>query len=310
MGNGVFQASIRLAAAVLALGSLLVLANACSTLSVVEDSLFSQERVISLEHDGTMRSAVLVFPDGYTDMRRMPVVIDLHGFQENAASEMAMSGMAEAAMELGFLAVFPEGMGGGWNVGPCCGGASQDNVNDLGFLAELIDLLIVEYGADPQRVYVTGFGNGGALALTAGCRLSHKVAGVGAVGASMELTNCRPVKPMPVILFHGDGDAVVPYTGGQSDLLDMEIPSVADVVAYWVARNGGYEAPERIERDGVLRERYVGQDAGSEVMVYTILGGGHSWPGGRASAVNPDEPSTALSAAWTMLEFFSRQPSQ
>ena len=296
--------------------------QACSTLSssfvAVDDTLFpAQEQAVTVLHQNEERSAIALYPEGYTDMRRIPVIIDLHASGEDARSEMEMSGIREAAAERGYMAVFPEGLarGGvrGWNVGGCCGEAAAQGVDDAGFLSLLIDRLVADFKADPNRIYVTGFSNGASMALQLGCSLSHKIAGLAPVSGVMVTEGCRPVRPLPVILFHGAADNYVPYQGGTPSLLvpgderqDNATSSVVDTVHFWVQRNGCFPEPERMERGGYIRERYMGAQSHAEVVVYTLPEGGHAWPGGDPSANYQDSPVEEVPAAWLILDFFSR----
>lgn len=300
--------------------ALCLLLSACSTLSTVEESLFpSRQQEVVLQHDGLERRALVVFPEGHTGRSLLPVVIDLHPSGSDAAAEMRSSGIREAAAEQGYLAVFPEGLSENgvraWNAGQCCGDAAAQGVDDLGYLALLVETLIADYKADPRRIYVTGFSNGGSMALLLACRSSHMIAGVASVAGEMAFTGCRPVKPMPVMLFHGMDDAYAPYEGGApsarvpgDERSELQLLSVAETAQFWVERDGCYPVPERVTRQDYVRERYVGSEAGAEVVVYAIPGSGHAWPGGDPEAVFAGETASDLSAAWLMLEFFTRNP--
>jgi polyhydroxybutyrate depolymerase len=64
--------------------------------------------------------------------------------------------------------------------------------------------------------------------------------------------------------------------------------SVDQSIAYWVEKNGCSpmpvvtEVPDRDPADGtrVTRKVYVNEDDGTEVILYVVDGGGHTWPGG------------------------------
>jgi polyhydroxybutyrate depolymerase len=135
--------------------------------------------------------------------------------------------------------------------------------------------------------------NGGGMAVEIGCHAAGKVAALGSVaGAVVDMGDCQPSRPVPMMAFHGTADPVVSYEGGDMDgwLLTWAAGAVAaptyfeaaeDWIAAWAAYNGCDPAPESIPpQDDVLGRRYVNCDGEAEVVFYTIVDGGHTWPGG------------------------------
>jgi polyhydroxybutyrate depolymerase len=114
------------------------------------------------------------------------------------------------------------------------------------------------------------------------------VAGVPEVGV---LPSTGPRRPVPVIAFHGTEDRIMRYEGGRIGSL---IPgrrhgtsiSVAELECFWVEANHCDQAPRRqtlpATRDGSHVEiaAYTGE-TGEDVVFYKIVGGGHTWPGGK-----------------------------
>ncbi len=63
----------------------------------------------------------------------------------------------------------------------------------------------------------------------------------------------------------------------------------------------------RIETHGtVTRQQYQGCAQGTDIVLYTITGQGHAWPGGQRGWRFGDAPSQALSATEAMWAFFAR----
>ncbi|HMK09484.1 MAG TPA: hypothetical protein VK449_10685, partial [Anaerolineales bacterium] len=107
-------------------------------------------------------------------------------------------------------------------------------------------------------------------------------------------------RPISVLAFHGTGDRIVPYDGAGKVL-----PPIPVWAARWAARDGcDGTSHVFLDQDGVVGERWETCDQGSEVILYTIDGGGHTWPGANPlpGAQNP------IDATATMWGFFQDHP--
>ena len=114
--------------------------------------------------------------------------------------------------------------------------------------------------------------------------------------------SCDPVRPVPIVAFHGTADRIVPYAGFRP----LGLPAVEDWTAEWAERNGcgPAPAPERIAAD-VERTAWTGCDAA--VVLYTVEGGRHGWPGSeRALAVL--DSTDSIDASEIIWEFFEAHP--
>ena len=144
------------------------------------------------------------------------------------------------------------------------------------------------------------------------CTLAHRLAAIGTVGAARVLPWewCEEKRPLPVISFHGTGDTAVPYEGGSSWVGDVVFPDVDEWTAGWARRNRCEPDPvESLVADEVRRRSYRDCAQGSDVILYTILGGGHTWPGG---APLPEwflgPTSQSVDATREMWDFFEQHP--
>src|SRR5947199_169312 len=71
--------------------------------------------------------------------------------------------------------------------------------------------------ADPRQVYIAGISNGGMMTFRMLCEASELFAGAATVIANMPANvgaRCAPRKPLPVVMFNGTADPLVPYDGG------------------------------------------------------------------------------------------------
>ena len=151
----------------------------------------------------------------------MPVVIVFHGGGGSADSVRRQSRMSAKGAAEGFIVVYPQGSGGiagklkTWNAGTCCGQAMQHGIDEIAFVAALLDDLQATVAVDRARVYATGISNGGMMAYEVACALADRIAAIAVVAGEMTaLERCRPSRPMPVLVIHGSADRNLPVDGG------------------------------------------------------------------------------------------------
>lgn len=279
----------------------------------------------SLNVGGLVRTYIAHVPPGYTPDRNKPVplILVLHGAGGNASSAARISGFNGKSAGEGFIVVYPNGTGKfrkdvvlTWNSGNCCGYAVDNGVDDVGFVGALIDRLQKDHAIDPKRIFVTGLSNGAMMAYRVACELSHRVAAIGPVAGAMNVQECRPRDPVSVIIFHGTADGHVLYKGGEPKKLFERLRKRIDkpvsyAVSSWVHHNGCLSVPEKEEAGRVVRETYKDGKGGSEVVLYTIQGEGHTWPGGKKGRYpGADEPIKEISATDLMWDFFKTHPKQ
>jgi polyhydroxybutyrate depolymerase len=253
----------------------------------------------TLDWQGRSRTYHVYRPPTAGREARLPLVLALHGGGGSGLSMDPLTGgalSAEAARR-GWLLVCPDGIAKGWNDGRLLTSArdrARAGVDDVGFLSALIDRMIAREHADPSRVYVTGISNGGFMSMRLAIELSNRVAAAAAVAASLSkvLEHSRAVRPVAVLLFNGTADPLVPYDGGTISVLGRsrgEVLSTPETVRWWAARDGCKGAPtvqrlpDRDPDDGtrVTVETNTPCAAGTEVVLYRVEGGGHTWPDGR-----------------------------
>ena len=139
---------------------------------------------------GLEREFFIYIPDNLIDSTDIsPLVMNFHGGDGYAEYEMEYTGFRELSESENFIAVYPqgtvaEGKGStGWFTGIGCNTAGE--VCDVAFISELIDALVSEYYIDADRVYASGFSNGGFMIYSLACYLSDKVAAFGPVAGLM-----------------------------------------------------------------------------------------------------------------------------
>lgn len=256
----------------------------------------------TLNFDGADREFRVHAPTGYDPTVSTPVVLVLHGYTETNDAIEDITQMTPLADERGYIAVYPQGLSTSWNAGECCGTSQAQNVDDVGFINAMLDQIEIDYCVDTKRVFSSGFSNGGMLSHRLACEAADRIAAIGPVAGPIRLPTCTPSRPVPMQQFHGTSDFVVPYNGG------FGATSVADCTAEWVERNGcDPTATVTFDMGDATCETYSSCTAGADVVLCTLDGGGHQWPGGQSAGplgtINMD-----IVASEALLDFFDAHP--
>jgi len=239
--------------------------------------------------DGLVRTYRVHLPAGYTGETLVPLVLLLHPMTMDAKVMEELSGFSRLADRHGFLAVYPNGVGQTWNDGSTgyCG------IDDVGFLNALLDMVAARYAVDPERVFVVGASNGAFMTYRLACAIGDRLAGIATVMGSMPAAveqGCAPPRPIPLIYFHGSDDFVVPYNGGLPlhPSQTQWFTSATATAQFWAINNGldpdryvNVEWPDTRPADGtrIVEWLFTEGNPAAPVDFYTVLGGGHTWPG-------------------------------
>jgi polyhydroxybutyrate depolymerase len=256
----------------------------------------------SFKHDNLKRSFKIHVSSVYNKSARGPLVIALHGRGGNGESMILITrkGFNKLADKDGFIVVYPDGIELNWNDGrmdeEANDRAHRENIDDVGFISALIDTMITDYNIDPKRVYVTGISNGAIMAYRLGCQLADKITAIAPVDGNipyMLYNECSPSGPVSVLAINNTNDPLVPFQGGEiytsSHKLKLgKVLSTDKSIGLWVTRNKCSitplvtEEPDRDPKDGtrVIKKEYLNGIDGTEVILYAVDGGGHTWPGG------------------------------
>lgn len=229
-----------------------------SEVSLDRRLLHDQDRVRVLSPDGP--------PTG--------IVLCLHGSRSNPDEQARLSGMTRL-VGAGALVVLPRGgtrMGTGWG---------WDHEADLPFLSDLIDELRARHPL-AGRVCLVGMSGGARMACRVAAARADAVASVGAV-AGLRAPDRAPGRPVAVIAFHGTSDRINRYAGGGRPEWQESVP---DAARAWAIANGvGGRAHESAPSPRLASLSYGAEGAPGEVMLWTMRGAGHTWPGGTMGLV-------------------------
>jgi polyhydroxybutyrate depolymerase len=251
---------------------------------------------------GSKRTWLIHFPETMDKTKPLPLLIALHGGGGTGHDmiRLTLGGFNTLADKNGFLVVYPDGIDKHWNDGRISDKpghqADKRNNDDVGFISSLIDHLVKDLNADPKRVYVTGMSNGAIMSYRLACELSRKIAAIAPVAGNIPenlLHSCSPSMPVSVLAINSVNDPLVPFGGGYVTgpygLRKLgKVLSASESVKFWADHDScskipvtDYE-PDGDPHDGtrIKREVYGNGENKTEVVLYSIEGGGHTWPGG------------------------------
>lgn len=260
----------------------------------------------ALSAGGADRPYTLRVPAGYDGRRLTPLIVGFHSFASFSGVYAAQSGLADAADGAGAIVAFPQALGEPprWN-----DRKDADGADDLAFVSALLDALGSSLCIDENRTYVTGYSNGGGMAARVACEMPDRIAAVGVVAATY--TNCQA--DVPLVAFHGLNDEIVPFDGGPPDprFGNRDFLSVRRSVSEWArtAGCGGLPIISRPSQEVELSTFNGCRGGDGEVLLYTIVNGGHGYPGSDPLPVEIVGHTTQeIDATETIVGFFAEHP--
>lgn len=274
-------------------------------------------RTLSLED--RIRTYLVHLPPHYNPAKPTPVVLALHGAAMNGRMMVAFCGLNETADEAGFIVVYPSGTGTGpfltWNAGGVKWSPNQPRPDDIEFISRLLDDLATVANVNPKRVYACGMSNGAMMCYRLAAELSERIAAIAPVAGTIAIANVHPKRPVPIIHFHGTQDTFVPFTRAEGRTPTfINLKGVDETIQTWVSLNGCKQTPaiEVLSHEGdamkVTRQTHAEGKEAAEVVLITIDGGGHTWPGRTPIVSFIGKSATNLSANKLLWEFFQKHP--
>jgi len=262
---------------------------------------------VTFTHDGRERQLLVVRPQ--TAVAGAPVLLMLHGNGGTAENQANLTEAADLVAAEGVWVVLPEALNGTWNDDP----GNSIGIDDVGFLADVIEVLISTFEVDASRIYISGLSNGAFMAERFACERSDLIAAAAIIAGTVStgLRNaCAPATPRPIMFMNGTADLIVPYDGSR-----LGVRSAQEAFELWLSRHNCTADLTEItplpdsRNDGttitLASNRACG--SGGEVRLYTVNGGGHAWPGGWQYLPIPliGRTSTDLHATYEIWDFVS-----
>ena len=229
------------------------------------DSIFDQ---------GTYRTFIVHLPSGYNEAIEYPLVFNLHGLGSNAVQQQLYSQFDAVANEEDLIVVYADAINNNWDL---------FGNTDVNFLSHLVDTLKQRYSIN-DCLFSTGMSQGGFLSYKLACELPQPVSAIAVVTGNMLeslQSSCTGVDEVSVLHFHGTADQVVNYNGS------FGVSPVEETVEWWASENNCNASPsitslpDLDQSDGSTVEQYQYNecDDETEVVLYKITNGGHTWPG-------------------------------
>ena len=273
----------------------------------------TSDQVRTIQVADMKRSYILHLPAHLDPRKPAPLVLVFHGGGGHAWNMPRFTGFDQLSDQAGFIVAYPESVNGHWN-----DGRNLSPADDVAFIRELIAELQRSHPVDPKHVYAAGISNGGFFSNRLACELAGKIAAIASVAATMPeplAPACKPSQPVSVMYMHGTKDPLVPIDGGPVAGTHGTCISLADAAQFW--RRADHTSDSPAEEDlpvreddgtGVHRQVWKGGRQGTEVVVYTVKNGGHTWPGGMQylPPLIVGKVTHQMDATPVIWEFFSR----
>ncbi len=272
---------------------------------VLEEIVSNENNYNCFEFEGHERCWLTYIPEGINESSEAPLILELHGWSFSSFEQRNLSDITDLADDVGAIVLHPEGLsfpdsgasGPGeesWNAGACCGDAAVLDINDSGFLIELIQKTIEELPIDKNRVYLTGWSNGCMMSQRLALEASHLIAAVACTSGYLGYDDLSNYVPIPILEMHGFLDEVALYTNSarialfEEDSRNIEaIQTGATENLYdWASNNGCNGILPDVNNPGVVYsvQSFTSCENGTEVTLITVHGGAHNLYGNNADA--------------------------
>jgi polyhydroxybutyrate depolymerase len=232
-----------------------------------------REQTRTLDAGSVRGSYELAVARTYRSQRPAPLVLLFYGFDSGPAQFSSLTGLPSRGSRQGYLVAVPHTQGA----------ESEWQFNAHGTDARFVDGLVTSleraYCIDTNAVFAAGFSAGAAFTIIYSCAREDRIAAIATVAVEYQLGCTRP---MSILAFHGTEDPLVPYQNGAIGLSlpGVKVRGATLNMGDW-ARLDRCRVTPRQTRTGsqVIRQEWSGCARKTSVVLYTIVGGGHSWPG-------------------------------
>jgi len=301
----------------------LLVFSGCKSLQASSDVTGQQEGELSFQ--GIDRNYIIYTPQLYSATKAAPLIVVLHGGHGDAKKSFKRTGFDSIADKEGFIAIYPEAVGNNWNDGRK---VTASEVDDVAYINALIDHISSQRNIDSKRVYVTGLSSGGMMTQRLACESPQRFAAFASVIANIPVSLqavCKPKQAVALMMINGSADPLMPPAGGEIKKgrwigAGGTVISTQQTAQFWSDTNqckgsrSVSKLPDKDPADGTRIEKteYTGCRQGGEVVLYTVEGGGHTWPGSKSKPFFRISGKTSydMKASEVIWEFFNQHLSK
>jgi polyhydroxybutyrate depolymerase len=288
------------------------------------------EQTLTFDADKDDGTYVEQLPTTAEPRKPLPVIFDLHAYEEPGSFQVTLSGLGAYGQTQGFMTITP------WlDNQKVSQWASNVGSRDMDWFGDLLTHVEATACVDENRVFVTGYSNGAFMTSAVACQYSSRVAAVAPI-AGIQAVHCKTHRPVPVVAFHGTADPLVHYNGtpskaaedlpapnGSGETEGQEAkqlgvkgaftkgPTIPQEAAAWARRNGCSTKETTTPVAAKVALLSWSCPRGANVELFRVEGGGHTWPGSKESAALARivGPTTfEISADVQMWKFFRAHP--
>jgi polyhydroxybutyrate depolymerase len=242
-------------------------------------------------------------PTAYDMGNPLAVVLVFHDYGKNTQFAEKNTGFSQLAEQQQFIVVYPQGLFDGDSDQPFWAslGPVDYGIDDVLFVSNVLDDVQQKACVDPQRIYATGFSNGGGMVNLLACRLSGRIAAFAPIaGNYFSLPGgCRTSRPIALLEMHGTDDSQLPYDGTDaSKNPTWPLPSVQSWLQEWARRNGcSLQSTLFLQTSTVTALRWSPCDSDVAIVHYRLEHAQHAWP-------QPIEGRSAAAIIWTFFQSY------
>ncbi|WP_335221433.1 extracellular catalytic domain type 1 short-chain-length polyhydroxyalkanoate depolymerase [Nostoc sp.] len=297
-----------------------------STLAVISNSLQVEAKSVPrakkllnenygrVRNQGELRTYYIYTPKSYNPKHAMSLVLVFHGDRGSGNSIAQVTRFNNLAEAFGFIAVYPNGLDHQWSFT----GHLRKKIDDISFVAALIEHIERIRNINSRKIYATGFSQGGILTQALACKLPNKIAAFASVAGSLTarfVPSCHPSTSVSMMMINGTKDLNVHYNGDRMSQKEALV-SIPETANFWRRHDQCTSSSEFQKLTGTKSSnrlrvkilRYSGCRNRSEVLQLAVVNGGHFWPGGASTDTKLNKLNIQLGfdASQTIWKFFQR----
>ncbi|MGH9018399.1 MAG: alpha/beta hydrolase family esterase, partial [Acidimicrobiales bacterium] len=228
---------------------------------------------VTLSSAGAHGSYLLTVPGHAVRRRPAPLILLFYGFASDPAQFSSLTDLPARGAAAGFLVAVPHTQPGETEF------QFSGTGTDAAFVDAVVGSLESTYCVATHAVFAAGFSAGAAFTIAYSCKHESQVAAIVTVAVEFQL-GCT--SPLSILAFHGTEDPLVPYQNGAVGLSlpGVKVRGTELNMGDWARLDRCRGAARRtVIGTQVVRQQWTRCTPGARVVLYTVLGGGHDWPG-------------------------------